>query len=225
MTTNAAAKPQKGYKGIAMEGLIATWYAGNTRPRIEEQRQLAARINERVPQGARVLEVSPGPGYLSTALAKMGKVKVSALDISQSFVKIVQQNAKEAGVEIDVRLGDAAHLPFEDNAFDFVVNVAAFKNFTQPVKAIQEFWRVLKPGGTAMIVDLRRDASPRDIDEEVARMHLNFINAALTRMAFHGMLLKSAYTQDEMKSMAAQTSFKTCDIQADFIGMEVTLTR
>ncbi len=225
MAANTAAKPQKAYKGMAMEGIIATWYTRNTRSRMDEQRQIAARINERVPEGARVLEVSPGPGYLSLALAKMGKVKVSALDISKSFVEIVRKGAAEAGVAIDVRQGDAAHMPFEDNTFDFIVNVAAFKNFTQPVAAIEEFCRVLKPGGTALIADLRRDASPRDIDEEVERMHLSAINAWLTRMAFHGMLLKNAYTRDEMKSMAAQTSFKSCDVKTDTIGMEVWLTK
>jgi ubiquinone/menaquinone biosynthesis C-methylase UbiE len=226
MSTKAAeAKIQKGYKGMAMEGIIATWYAGNTRSRMEEQRQLAARINERVAQGGRVLEVSPGPGYLSVALAKMGKVQVSALDISKSFVEIVRKNAAEAGVTVDARLGDAAAIPFEDNTFDFIVDVAAFKNFTRPVTAIDEFWRVLRPSGTALIADLRGDTTMQDINREVDRMHLDAINAWLTRMAFRGMLLKNAYTRDAMKAMVAQTRFKTCDVTSDTIGMEVTLTK
>jgi hypothetical protein len=56
-------------------------------------------------------------------------------------------------------------------------------------------------------------------------MHLDAINAWLTRMAFHGMLLKNAYIRDEMKSMAAQTRFKSCTINTDTIGMEVWLTK
>ena len=223
--TTATTKPQKAYKGMAMEGIIATWYAGNTRSRMDEQRQLAARINDLVPAGGSVLEVSPGPGYLSTALAKMGKVSVSALDISKSFVEMVHKRAAEAGVEIDARQGDAANQPFADGTFDFVVNVAAFKNFTRPVEAIAEFCRVLKTGGTALIVDLRRDASKADIDEEVRRMHLDAVNAWLTRLAFHQMLLKNAYTVAEMKSMAARTPFASCDIKTDTIGMEVWLKK
>src|SRR5690349_6566746 len=109
----------KGYKGLPMEGAIATWYARNTRSRIEEQRQLAVRIAEQVPAGGRVLEVAPGPGYLSIELAKLGKVEVTGLDISETFVKIEQQNAAEAGVKVDFNHGDAARMPFDDNSFDF----------------------------------------------------------------------------------------------------------
>src|SRR5205814_4771476 len=97
-TSSKAQKVQTGYNGIAMEGPIATWYARNTRSRIEEQRALAHRIAEQVPAGGRVLEVAPGPGYLSVELAKLGKCEVSGLDISETFVKIEQQNAAEAGV-------------------------------------------------------------------------------------------------------------------------------
>src|SRR5713226_7698229 len=206
-------KVQKGYKGIAMEGPIATWYARNTRSRIEEQRNLAYRIAERVPARGRVLEVAPGPGYLSIELAKLGKCEVTGLDISETFVKIERQNAAEAGVKVDFNHGDATTMPFDDNSFDFAVCVAAFKNFTQPVLALNEFHRVLKPGGTALIVDLRRDASIEDIDNEVKNMKLNALNALLTKFTFRQVLLKNAYTRGEMDALVARTNFKRCDIQ------------
>src|SRR6476620_5760359 len=104
-TKTASSKAPKGYKGIAMEGPIATWYARNTRSRLEEQRELAHRIAERVPAGGRVLEVAPGPGYLSIELAKLGKCEVTGLDISETFVKIERQNAAEAGVKVDFNHG------------------------------------------------------------------------------------------------------------------------
>src|SRR5260370_2187336 len=104
---------QKGYKGIAMEGPIATWYARNTRSRIDEQRELANRIAERVPVGGRVLEVAPGPGYLSVELAKLGKCDVTGLDISETFVKIERQNAAESGVRGDFNHGNAAAIPVD----------------------------------------------------------------------------------------------------------------
>src|SRR5258708_36314688 len=182
MTVNIASpKAQKGYKGLPMEGLIATWYARNTRSRIEEQRNLADRIGGSVPAGGRVLEVAPGPGYLSIELAKLGKCEVTGLDISESFVKIERQNAAEAGVKVDFNHGDATTMPFEDNRFDFAVCVAAFKNFTQPVRPLNEFYRVLKPGGTALIVDLPRDRSIQDIDQGVKKMKLTLVNSLMTR--------------------------------------------
>jgi len=83
--------------------------------------------------------------------------------------------------------------------------------------------RVLKPGGRALVVDLRRDASKEDIDEEVKKMSLNRINAMMTKGAFRFMLLKSAYTVAEIKQFASQTDFKKCDIVTDSIGMEIWL--
>ena len=218
-------KAAKGYKGVAMEGLIATWYARNTRSRIGEQRALAERISARVPRGGRVLEVAPGPGYLSVELAKMGTCKGSGLDVSETFVRIERRNAREAGVEVDFRHGDATTMPFDDTTFDFAVCVAAFKNFTQPTRVLEELYRVLKRGGTALIVDLRRDATMEDINAEVDRMKLNAVNAFLTRGAFKGMLLKNAYTRGEIEALVARTSFKMCDIKCDNIGMEISLTK
>src|SRR5258708_11072664 len=226
MTVNIASpKAQKGYKGLPMEGLIATWYARNTRSRIEEQRNLAYRIAERVPARGRVLEVAPGPGYLSIELAKLGKCEVTGLDISESFVKIERQNAAAAGVKVNFNHGDATTMPFDDNRFDFGVCLAAFKNFTQPVRALNEFYRVLKPGGTALIVDLRRDASVQDIDQEVKKMKLNLVNSLMTRWTFRQVLLKNAYTRTEIEALVAQTHFKRCDVQTDLIGMEIRLTK
>src|SRR5262249_26146013 len=152
---------------------------------------------ERVSEGGRVLEVAPGPGYLSIELARLGKQKVTGLDISETFVKIERQNAANAGVKVDFNHGDATVMPFSDNSFDFVVCVAAFKNFTQPVQVINEIYRVLAPGGTGLISDLRRDASMKDIDQEVKGMKLNRLNSLLTKGAFRFMLLKNAYTRAE----------------------------
>jgi ubiquinone/menaquinone biosynthesis C-methylase UbiE len=224
-TNTAGSKAQKGYKGVAMEGPIATWYARNTRSRIGEQRELAHRIAERVPAGGHVLEVAPGPGYLSIELAKLGKCQVTGLDISETFVKIERQNAEEAGVKVDFRHGDATTMPFEDNSFDFAVCVAAFKNFTQPAKVLNEFHRVLKPGGTALIVDLRRDASIGDIDEEVRRMKLNALNSFMTKWTFRSFLLKNAYTRGEIEALVARTNFKKCDVQVGLIGLDIWLEK
>ncbi len=124
---NIKTKNYKPYKGIAMEGIIARWYAKNTRQGREFD-LLAKRISEIVPKGG-LLEVAPAPGFLSIEIAKLGKYQVSGVEISKTFVEIERANAKEAGVEIDFRQGDAANLPFEDASFDFVICTAAFKNF------------------------------------------------------------------------------------------------
>ncbi|HTX90398.1 MAG TPA: class I SAM-dependent methyltransferase [Anaerolineales bacterium] len=215
----------KAYKGIAMEGPVATWYAKITLKDIHRHKLMAAQLAGKIPAGGRVLEIAPGPGYFCIELARLGDFRITGLDISRSFVRIASENAAAAGVKADFREGDAAHLPFEAGAFDFVFCQAAFKNFTQPVRAIAEIHRVLRPGGVGLISDLRHDASRADLDQEVKGMHLGRLDEAWTRAAFRGMLLKNAYTLEQMRSMVAQTPFKTCRIETSGIGFQVWLEK
>jgi ubiquinone/menaquinone biosynthesis C-methylase UbiE len=221
---NTNSRASKGYKGMAMEGLIARWYANVTKED-EELRSLAKRLSELVPAGNRVLEVAPGPGYLSIALATLGHHRIVGLDISKSFVAIAQANARVAGVEIEFRQGNASDMPFDNETFDFIFCRAAFKNFTQPVRAIQEMYRVLRSNGKAVIFDLRRDASQEAIDEYVKNMGLNRINTLMTNWTFRHMLLKSAYKKEEIQEFVSHTHFHQCQIGEDPIGMEIWLEK
>src|SRR5262249_39580127 len=101
----------------------------------------------------------------------------------------------------------------------------AFKNFTAPAQAIQEMYRVLKPGGTALIIDLRGDASPEDITTYVDTLGLSRINRWMTKWTFKHVLLKNAYTSAEIRQLVSQTSFTRCEIHEDTIGMEIWLEK
>jgi ubiquinone/menaquinone biosynthesis C-methylase UbiE len=217
-------KIAKAYRGVAMEGLIAKWY-NKTARRDAEFKALADKVSKTVPTDGQVLEVAPGPGFLSIEIARTGRYHVTGLDISKTFVEIAQANARAADVSIDFRQGNASAMPFANTQFDFIVCTAAFKNFTQPVQALAEMYRVLKPGGQALIADLRRDASRADVDQLVREMNLSRLNAFLTRSSFHMMLLKTAYTPDEIRRFAAQTPFRQCDIHTNTVGMEIWLTK
>jgi hypothetical protein len=93
------------------------------------------------------------------------------------------------------------------------------------VQAIREMHRVLKLGGTALIIDLRGDASPADIRTAVGNMGLSAINRMLTQAAFRHFLLKNAYTGAQIQQMVAQTPFANCEIREDPIGMQVWLEK
>jgi len=214
----------KGYRGIGMEGPIATWYARNTGKDLGRFTKIAKATAARVRPGAAILEVAPGPGYLAIELAKRGYA-VTALDISASFVQIARANAAEAGVPVDVRFGNASAMPLPDAAFEAVVCVAAFKNFTDPVGAINEMHRVLRPGGEAVIFDLRKDAARADIDAEVRGMHLTPWSAFMTRWTFELMLLKRAYTRQDLQRMASESRFGGGAITVEGIGIELRLTK
>jgi ubiquinone/menaquinone biosynthesis C-methylase UbiE len=207
-----------------MEGFLARWYARITGGDSERTRKSAEIVAGRLAGAGSVLEVAPGPGYLAIALARRG-YRVVGLDISRSFVAMANQNAQDAGVAVTFRHGDAACMPFEADSFDFIVCQAAFKNFAEPVRALSEMHRVLRPGGTALILDLRPDASPEAVHAEVNRMALGWLNSLVTKLVFKHLLLKRAYAQGQFRQMASQTPFKTCEIQEDPIGLAVSLTK
>ena len=214
----------KAYKGLPMEGIIAAWYAKNTGRDRRRFTRTAQAVARRAAAGAAVLEVAPGPGYLAIELAERG-YKVAALDISKSFVRIARENPERAGVAVDVQLGNASAMPFADASFDFIVCTAAFKNFTDPIGAVNEMHRVLRPGGEASIFDLRKDASRDEIDAEVRTMGLSALNAMLTRWIFRVGLLKRAYTREALEHIAAQSRFARHEVIADGIGFELHLTK
>src|SRR5947209_3310912 len=117
--TATTTRRRKPYGGMQMEGPLASWYARNTRARRDHSKTADA-IAARLPSGSSVLEVAPGPGYLAVELARRGQYQITGLDISRSFVRIATENARRAGVAIDFRHGDVAHIPFPAESFDLV---------------------------------------------------------------------------------------------------------
>jgi ubiquinone/menaquinone biosynthesis C-methylase UbiE len=215
----------KPHKDRGMEGMVAKWYATNTGKTLDEFAKLARRMADQLPRGSNVLEVAPGPGFFCIELAKLGTYSITGLDISHTFVEIASKKADEAGVRVDFRQGNASSMPFVANTFDFLLCRAAFKNFAQPVRALQEMCRVLKPGGRGLIIDLRKDASMEDINHHVEGMGLGAVNKVLTKLAFRTMLLKSAYTRQQFQHMLAQANFRSVDIQEADIGFEISMAK
>ncbi|SRR5579872_2514090 len=215
----------KGYRGMGMEGLTAKWYASLTRKAAEDFKALARRVAAETKPGSDVLEVAPGPGYFAIELAKLASYRITGLDISHTFVEIAHKNASEAGVEVDFRHGNASNMPFDDKSFDFLLCRAAFKNFSEPVRALREMYRVLKPGGRALIIDLRKDAPPASVSQAVDEMRLGAVNTIITKLTFRFMLLKRAYTRAEFEQMVAETEFESIHIKEDRLGLEVMLGR
>jgi len=215
----------KAYKGMGMEGRIATWYARNTAKDMDEFRSVAARLAKEVRSGGRVLEVAPGPGYLSVELAKRGQYDIAGLDISKSFVAIATENARNASVRIDFRHGDAAAMPFADDAFDLIVCRAAFKNFSHPLEAMNEMHRVLKPGAHALIIDLRKDASMEEINAYIKGVELGWMNSLIYKLTFRYMLIPRAYSREQFREMASRSRFGSADIRESGVGCEITLRK
>lgn len=214
------------FKLPEMEGIVARWYAGlrGTQRQLEVYRKQASQLTDGLPNGAAVLEVAPGPGYLAVEMARLGRFRVTGLDISHTFVQIACENARRAALSIDFRQGDVAGMPFDAESFDLLVCQAAFKNFMHPVIALDEMHRVLRGGGEAVIQDMTKSASHADIESEVSTMDLGRLNTFMTKATLE-MLRRRAYSPAQFERLAAESAFQTCEIRLDGIGMEVRLRK
>jgi len=222
MTTMAMPKPRR---DSGMEGVVAKWYAANTAEMMKEYVELARRVANELAQGSSVLEVAPGPGYFCIELARLGSYRITGLDISRTFVKMAAKKAAESGVKAEFLQGSASKMPWQSNSFDFLLCRAAFKNFAQPVVALQEMCRVLKPGGRGLIIDLKGDASKDELGRAVDGMGLSWFNRIMTKLAFKTMLLKRAYTRLQFEQMLAQAEFSKAEITETDLGLEIAMTK
>ncbi|MFV2052251.1 class I SAM-dependent methyltransferase [Aliiroseovarius sp. YM-037] len=93
-------------------------------------------------QGADVLDVATGAGYIAAAAKGMGANPIG-LDFSSAQVEL----ARKTNPDIEFLEGNAQDLPFNDQKFDVVVMGFGMNHLPEPEKAAQEAWRVLKPGG------------------------------------------------------------------------------
>jgi ubiquinone/menaquinone biosynthesis C-methylase UbiE len=101
-----------------------------------------------------LLDVACGPGVVTAAIAA-GAASVTAFDATEPMLEKARARCAKAGlVNVNFRRGDAEHLPFEDGQFDGVVTRLAVHHFADPQRALKEMFRVLRRGGTAVVVDV-----------------------------------------------------------------------
>jgi ubiquinone/menaquinone biosynthesis C-methylase UbiE len=208
---------------MGMEGGTARWYDRTTRRDLPEYQALAARIAAQVPAQGDVLEVAPGPGFLSIEMAKRG-LQVRAVDISRTFVEIASRNAAEQGVAVQFLHGNAAALPVADASVDFVVCRAAFKNFTEPVKAMREMRRVLRPGGTALLIDMCREAKMRDLMPYVRRQSTGWVERRFIAFVFR-LLIWRAYPLRVIRRMTEEAGWTQTEITVAGSGFEASMKK
>jgi ubiquinone/menaquinone biosynthesis C-methylase UbiE len=219
-------KQRRRSKDISIEGMTARWYDNNTRKhRLAEMKVYAKEVAKYIHDRYSVLEVAPGPGYLAIELAKLGNYKIIGLDISKDFIEIARRNAKEAGVEVEFRQGSVADIPFADNTFDFIICTAAFKNFKEPLKALNQMYRVLKPEGTILIIDMNRNASNQQIEDYTKFMGAKGIDKLFMKLIFRYFLRNGAYTKGEFMNLISKTVFKEFDIKEEGIGFHIYLRK
>lgn len=103
-----------------------------------------------------ILDLATGTADLAIALAKCNpQAHIIGMDISENMLEIGKEKVSKKGLanQIELRLGDAATLPFESNTFDAVTVVFGVRNFENLEHGLSEIQRVLKPNGRAVILE------------------------------------------------------------------------
>jgi ubiquinone/menaquinone biosynthesis C-methylase UbiE/uncharacterized protein YbaR (Trm112 family) len=119
----------------------------------EEQgrREITDRLE---PKGGRVLEVSIGPGVnLPYLVGRPDVGEIFGLDISLGQLNRCREYVAHRGWDIQLQLGNAEQLPYQDNSFDGVFHVGGINFFNDKKKAIDEMIRVARPGSRILISD------------------------------------------------------------------------
>jgi ubiquinone/menaquinone biosynthesis C-methylase UbiE len=100
---------------------------------------------------SQVVDVAAGPGTLSL-LAAEKVAQVQAIDFSGSMIERLTDAAKVAGqCNIEARVGDGQALPFENDRFDAGFSMFGLMFFPERARGFAELFRVLRPGGTAIV--------------------------------------------------------------------------
>ena len=106
----------------------------------------------------RILDVACGTGdsTISIARAAAEGTKVTGADISEGMMALVMEKAEKAGVKdrIDLQVADGEALPYGEETFDRVTCAFGIRNFEHKEKGLEEFRRVLRLGGKAVILEL-----------------------------------------------------------------------
>lgn len=110
-------------------------------------------LSQNLPQSPQtILDVGCGTGAMGLLFAEMGH-HVTGVDLSEAMMAKARQKAAAQKLLMDLRTGDAEHLSFDEGAFDVVVNRHLLWTLPHPEVALKEWHRVLKTGGTVLIID------------------------------------------------------------------------
>jgi ubiquinone/menaquinone biosynthesis C-methylase UbiE len=120
----------------------------------------------------RILDVACGPGVVTAAIAPRA-ASVVAFDATEQMLEKAKARCAKAGLRnVEFRCGDAEKLPSQDAQFDGLVTRLAVHHFANPQRAFDEMFRVLRPCGVAVIVDIvsSEDAGESDLQNAIERL-------------------------------------------------------
>jgi demethylmenaquinone methyltransferase/2-methoxy-6-polyprenyl-1,4-benzoquinol methylase len=143
-----------------------------------------------IPPGSRVLDLCTGTGELVVKmLPRLGaKGQVVGLDFASNMLTVAAQKTRpvlqSTPASAAYLLGDATALPFPHDSFDCLINGFAMRNMLPAAdQVLGEMWRILRPGGRAIILDICRPRSA--LLAQLYHWHLQWVLPLQARMLYH----------------------------------------
>jgi ubiquinone/menaquinone biosynthesis C-methylase UbiE len=134
------------------------WVAAT--PHMRLLRSFVARRAARMTERGEAVDLGCGPGLLVIELAQRSpELHVTGMDLSDELLAQGEEYARRAGLSdrVSFKKGDVKQIPFPDSTLDLVVSTLSLHHWSDPVAVLDEVARVLRPGGSFLLFDLRRD--------------------------------------------------------------------
>tara|TARA_B100000945_G_C20299492_1_gene557309 strand:+ start:251 stop:973 length:723 start_codon:yes stop_codon:yes gene_type:complete len=122
------------------------------------RRQFIKKLN--ISDNSKILDVACGTGDVCFEINKQYDVQITGLDISKQMILIANKKAKRNNItKIKFIQGDGENLPIKSNSIDYLTISYGFRNISNYDLALNEFFRVLKPGGKLGILEFSKSKS------------------------------------------------------------------
>jgi len=185
----------------------------------------------RLHEGQTVLDLAGGTGDLTEKIApKVSKVVLS--DINEKMIEVGKNRLLDKGLfsNIDYVVANAEELPFENNTFDRIIIGFGLRNVTFKEKALQEMFRVLKPGGHALVLEFSKPFLPilNKVYDTYSFTVLPWLGKMLLNdpdsYRYLAESIRMHPDQETLKNMMCQAGFESCDFE-NFSGGIVAIHR
>ncbi len=117
------------------------------------RRKVVSILKKKAPKN--ILDIATGTGDLAIAMTATGAEKIIGLDISPGMLDVGKTKIENKNLQntIEMMVGDSENLPFADNSFDAITVAFGVRNFENLEKGLSEILRVLKPGGSFVVLE------------------------------------------------------------------------
>ncbi len=155
------------------------------------------------PRGSGVLDAGCGVGHVALYMARTGDYRVEGIDVVAHHIAKANRNIKIAGMEatVSARVGDYHHLEdLADNSCDGIYTMETLVHSTNPLRVLQEFLRLLKPGGRIALneydhADLEK--APKDLAESMKKVN-----------RYAAMPANASFDKDVLKELLQEAGFE-----------------